>query len=1261
MPGAFKFIGRLSFALTLLALTCLPALSQPSSTDKLEVIPNAGLSGGGQALAFSPDDRWIVSGSADGAIQLWDRASGRQLRAMRAMSAQTDAIKGVQVALDGKLVASESLFGAMNIWDSSSGKLVRRLADIRADSDAGPGGLLVGRPSLSADGRFVYTADTHTIRRIGIATGKIERILFSPAYLEAFTVAPDERLIAIVGEQSSPQKSEFPIDLVDSRTGKVRHLGTYLQRNGPDVDNMVFDTYIKTIAFSADGKRLVVAAATRLSPSNDFRGEAQVFDVASGRSMFTVVDTVTSTDWTQNIDQAGFSPDARRLVTAGVGGLKFWDPDTGKQLFRLDGTQNPPVRVFVYSHDGRIIATEHSSPQAHTLTIRDAETGTPLPVAVGQADTDAPAISALDDGRWLGVDKHSMAIWDPSTWQLSQMLKSKPGEVKVSSQYQAKDTLGRTQVLTADEDALALKLWDPHSGRLIRTFEWDKFRKADKPCETCANYHISRFALSPDGRWVAGMLYGDGGIIKLWDAGGGRLVYNFSLSHPNTGPTDDGSDGLVFSKDGSELFAVNTDASANTYLSRWNVDTGRLQSSSRLSSTFGVDLATLADPALSPDGRRIAGGYGIFAKGTSFNMKWTVALFDPATARVVKAFSAPGVSDSVAEIRFSGDGRYLFVATLEGRVNQWDVSSGRLVRSFDCGTGEISSIELSNDETQLVAGARNGTTTVFNVATGEHLVTTLHAKSGEWVSITPEGFFSASTKGAELLHVVRGFETIGIDQVYQPLYRPDLVREKLAGDPRGLVRTAAAQLDLNKVVSSGTAPDVRLTLPGRALGPASIDSNTTTLSAEAVVTDRGGGIGRVEWRVNGVTVGIDDPPSATGAQSVRLARSLLLDPGDNAVEIVAYNRANLIASSPARINVAAQVGGAAGTQPGIATPPQAPPVAAARPRLFALVAGINSYADNRIKLTYAVSDATDVARGFREAADGFYQSADLKLMTDAEVTRDKLDAAFAEIAKKAQPSDVFVLYLAGHGKTVDGRYYFIPEDFTIDGEMSKSSIDASVKAKAISQEQLQRWFALIPARKSVILFDTCDSGTLTGDAGETQRLEKGAANDRLAQATGRSIITASGGSQEAIEGYHGHGLFTYELLDALDHADSDRSGTVEITELAAFVYAQVSELSLKVFKQRQAPQMRIATNYPLAKQTRVLADETVPVAASKPGYQVSQAAQLQIEPGSGATVVRSLGSSTAVEVLASKDGWSLVAVDGRPLGYVATRDLAPIQ
>ena len=77
--------------------------------------------------------------------------------------------------------------------------------------------------------------------------------------------------------------------------------------------------------------------------------------------------------------------------------------------------------------------------------------------------------------------------------------------------------------------------------------------------------------------------------------------------------------------------------------------------------------------------------------------------------------------------------------------------------------------------------------------------------------MTPEGFFDASAKGAEMLTIVRGLEVFGIDQFYQVLYRPDLVREKLAGDPDGKVKDAAAKLDLAKLLDSGRVPSVAIT------------------------------------------------------------------------------------------------------------------------------------------------------------------------------------------------------------------------------------------------------------------------------------------------------------------------------------------------------------------------------------------------------------------------------------------------------------------
>src|SRR5262249_24534126 len=200
------------------------------------------------------------------------------------------------------------------------------------------------------------------------------------------------------------------------------------------------------------------------------------------------------------------------------------------------------------------------------------------------------------------------------------------------------------------------------------------------------------------------------------------------------------------------------------------------------------------------------------------------------------------------------------------------------------------------------------------------------------------------------------------------------------------------------------APAVRMASPGD--GSTAPDNRIT---AEVEVTDRGGGTGRVEWRINGLTVGVDNPAASAAGQPLRLTRALALAAGHNAVEVVAFYGANWSASRPGRGRVTA--------------PPAAPgaPTAGAA-RLFVLAAGTDNYADERFRLTYSVADATAMAEALRDAGKGLYRSIEVKMLSDAEVTRDKLDAVFAELARTVQPDDVFVVYLAGHGKTVDRPY-----------------------------------------------------------------------------------------------------------------------------------------------------------------------------------------------------------------------------------------------
>src|SRR5262249_28431854 len=145
-------------------------------------------------------------------------------------------------------------------------------------------------------------------------------------------------------------------------------------------------------------------------------------------------------------------------------------------------------------------------------------------------------------------------------------------------------------------------------------------------------------------------------------------------------------------------------------------------------------------------------------------------------------------------------------------------------------------------------------------------------------------------------------------------------------------------------------------------------SQTDFVTLEAAVTDQGGGIGRAEWRIisretagRPITVGVVEKPAGV------LRQSVALDPGENIIELVAYNSANLVSSLPASARI--HWNNAEASTP---------------PRLFVVVVGINEYADNALRLNYAVPDARAIASAFQEAGRDLYQEVSVTLALDSE-------------------------------------------------------------------------------------------------------------------------------------------------------------------------------------------------------------------------------------------------------------------------------------
>ena len=84
---------------------------------------------------------------------------------------------------------------------------------------------------------------------------------------------------------------------------------------------------------------------------------------------------------------------------------------------------------------------------------------------------------------------------------------------------------------------------------------------------------------------------------------------------------------------------------------------------------------------------------------------------------------------------------------------------------------------------------------------------------------------------------------------------------------------------------------------------------------------------------------------------------------------------------------------------------------------------------------------------------------------------------------------------------------------------------------------------------------------------------------------GRATVVASGSDQSAMEGYEGHGVFTWALLEGLSgKADANRDGFVTVTELTAYLENLVPEITYRKWGYEQIPQKELPReDFPIAK------------------------------------------------------------------------------
>jgi WD40 repeat protein len=1011
----------------------------------------------------------------------------------------TSDVNSVAFSPDGKQIISSSNDGNIKLWDAAAGREIRTISQHTGSA------LSV---AFSLDGRQIIIGSDNSIKMLDVATGR-ETKTFSghTGNVWSVTFSPD-------GKQILSGSLDNTIKLWDAATGReirtfsghTEHVnsvafsldGKQIVSGSSDETVKLWDaatgreirtfsghtSYVYPVAFSPDGKQIV---------SGSWDKTVKLWDAATGREIRTL------SGHTSDVNSIAFSPDGKQIVSGSRDRtIKFWDVATGREIRTLNTSA---VRSIIYSPDSKQLLSGGGN-----VKLWDAATGREIRTFSGYTNN-VSFVGFSHDGRQILSSSRygKVSLWDMATGREIRILSSNKG---LGNVYSVTFSPDGWKMLSVDSTFGEATIWDCATGREMRTIELN-------PTLEISGIVYS-VAFSPDGKQIISGLYKN---IKLWDVATGREIRTLS------GHTGD-VNSVAFSSDGRQI--ISSGGYNDNTVKLWDATTGREI------RTFSGHTRDVYSVAFSPDGRQIISG----------SRDGTVKLWDAVTGREIRTLS--GHTSDVKSVAFSPNGRQIISGSNDRTVTLWDAATGKEIRTISGYSSYVNFVAFSPDGRQILSGSRDGTAHLWDIATGREIAQFISFNDGEWIALTPDGYYNASPNGDRSLNVRFGNNVYGIDQYRATFYRPQIVEARLQGKPDP-VQVATTIQD----AASYVPPVVVIRSPENG-------TNITTGQAELSVSvvDQNQPIKSIQVYINGRLVGGEALRGITGLRGgdhelrpteiqlkenqkrVEFKLQLSLDPGTNRIEVKANNP-----YSEGRDSVEVSNRQTASGQNIL-------------PNLWILSIGINRYNDNELRnLDYAVNDAREIINAFKAQEGKVYRKVNSLLIADGAAvtpTYDHIIDNFSFLMQAGQ-RDVVLLFIAGHGKNDDGgNFYFLPSDtaFNTDGSIRPS--------RAISWRQIQSVLD-VPGQKLVFI-DSCHS---EGSSGRKTRSVDNNQLVRVLQDNGTVIFTSSRGSQLSQESKEfGHGIFTYAIIQGMKGAaDLVKDGSITMKELDAYVSETVPKLT----------------------------------------------------------------------------------------------------
>ena len=520
---------------------------------------------------------------------------------------------------------------------------------------------------------------------------------------------------------------------------------------------------------------------------------------------------------------------------------------------------------------------------------------------------------------------------------------------------------------------------------------------------------------------------------------------------------------------------------------------------------------------------------------------------------------------SIHSVSFVPDHKRILVGSCFA-LELFEKVKGEYVNSIDYEgiTDDVWGISPSSDGKYVAAGSQDQTIRLWNLETGEPLVSLFVSPGGEWVCWTRSGYYHASPGGERYIgwHFNRGMHKLGEffpSYVFrEQFHHPELVRQTVL---LGSYEDAIKEVGVKKVVVAEVLPPrIDWVFPRIARG----DHSDRKVLVKAEINSPNGALEEVKLLLNGKTIKSE---IHLDGNSHTFEEGILLEPGENRLTVFARNEHAGHLSSERILEVPEALVPVPNLSPQL---DQLDPESLLKPNLYALVVGVSDYANPNIpSLNFCDEDAEAIASLFEGQGGGLFANVEIRLLLDQDASENGIQAGLDWLEVSATQKDFVVLFLAAHGlNDAKGNFYLLPHD--ADPEQLRST--------GVAWDDFGDILGNLPSRVLMFL-DTCHSGRLGANLFALANHGKGARTRSLglksvfdnseaireltSDENGVVIMAASTGNEESIEHEDWeHGAFTLGILEGLrGAADINSDGVIHLRELDFFVSDRVKALT----------------------------------------------------------------------------------------------------